>query len=122
MIEDGKARSDEKLRFDLLPPDAMVELVRVFHVGAAKHGARNWEEAPFEARRYIAAIQRHVAQWSAGEDVDPEDGCHHLAKVACQALMIVARTKRGAFIDTRRRVRLPSSAFSVAPPPQIAKR
>ena len=89
-----------KLRYDLLPPDALAELVRVYGIGAVKYGAGNWENGMDWGRVY-AALQRHANKWWAGERNDPEDGQHHLASVAWCALTLMAYEIRNAGTDTR---------------------
>lgn len=82
-----------KLRYDLIPPFALEELVRVFSYGAEKYGARNWEVG-LDWGRLFGAAQRHLWSWWAGEDADEETGISHLAHAAwnCLALLEFART------------------------------
>ena len=90
----GAVKDDAgKLRYDLIPPFALEELVRVFSYGAAKYGERNWE-AGLKWSRLFAAAQRHLWSWWAGEDADPETSLSHLAHAAwnCLALLEFART------------------------------
>jgi hypothetical protein len=89
-----------KLRYDLLPSDALAELVRVYGIGAAKYGDRNWENGMDWGRVY-AAMLRHSQRWWGGERDDPEDGQHHLASVAWCALTLLAYELRGVGTDTR---------------------
>lgn len=84
------ARKDDegKLRYDLVPPHALEELVQVYTMGAAKYGDRNWQKG-LTWGRVFAAIMRHLWAFWGGEDLDPEDGVPHLAHAAwgCFALL-----------------------------------
>lgn len=79
---------DDKLRFDLVPPHALQEVVAVYTMGAKKYGDRNWEQG-LAWGRVFGAIMRHLWAWWAGEDNDPESGLSHLAHAAwgCLALL-----------------------------------
>ena len=95
MTAKREAEKDDagKLRYDLMPPFALNELVRVFSCGAEKYGERNWE-AGLDWSRLYAAAQRHLWSWWAGEDADPETSLNHQAHAAwyCLALLEFART------------------------------
>ncbi len=65
-------------RFDLIPVKALWMLAEVYGRGAQKYADRNWERGYNWSKSYQAA-QRHLNQWWAGEQTDPEDGQHHLA-------------------------------------------
>jgi hypothetical protein len=85
----AKKDDDGKLRFDLLPHDALTGVVEVLTHGAAKYGDRNWEQG-LPASRLFAALQRHLWAWWGGEDADPDSGLSHLEHVATNALMLAA--------------------------------
>lgn len=67
-----------KLRYDLLPPDALADIVSVFTYGAKKYADRNWEKGMAFSRIY-AAMQRHLNAYWAGQDLDEESALPHLA-------------------------------------------
>lgn len=67
-----------KLRFDLIPPKVIQELAEVYTMGAAKYEPRNWEKG-IEYSRIYAAVQRHLNQYWAGQNLDEESGLPHLA-------------------------------------------
>jgi hypothetical protein len=69
----------EKNRYDLIPPHALDEFVRVLTFGANKYSPDNWRFVPEAERRYFAAAQRHLWAWKSGEVVDPESGINHLS-------------------------------------------
>lgn len=102
----GAPRKDDqaKARYDLIPPDALDELARVFTTGAAKYGDRNWEGG-LVFGRVFAALMRHAWAFWRGEDRDHEDGQHHLASVAWCALVLIAYQNRGlGHLDDRARL------------------
>ena len=86
--EGGIKYDGGKLRYDLIPVDALEELVKVYTVGAQKYGDRNWEKG-MEWGRIFGAIQRHLWAFWKGEDHDPETGILHLSHACwgCMALI-----------------------------------
>lgn len=81
--EEAVKYDEGKGRYDLLPWDAIEEVVRVYTKGALKYADRNWEKGkglPYS--RLFAAAHRHMQQWWGGENQDPEFGTHHLAHAA----------------------------------------
>ena len=89
-----------KPRFDLLPSDAMVELARVYTLGAEKYQPDNWAKG-MAWRRCLGSLLRHTFAWAAGEDFDKESGLHHMAHVAWGALTLIAYHKRKVGTDDR---------------------
>ena len=93
-LPEGRKDDDGKARFDLLPPDALWEVVRVYTAGAGKYGDRNWEKG-IRYGRVFAAICRHAFSWWRGERADEETGIHHLAHAAWNCLALLAYELRG---------------------------
>lgn len=89
-----------KLRFDLLPPDALSELVAVYTDGAAKYSPRNWEKG-MSWGRCLGALLRHVFAWMRGEQNDPESGHHHLAHAAWGCLALITYERHNIGTDDR---------------------
>lgn len=84
--KDGKPPLEYLVR-SMHPLDAAVH-----KHGADKYGIRNWRKDPIRASTYIAAIQRHLDAWAAGEDLDPDSGLPHLSHVrACCAVALDAK-------------------------------
>ena len=77
-----------KERFDLLPPDALFEVARVFTIGGTKYSPRNWEKG-LTFGRVFAAMMRHAWKWFAGERYAQDDGQHHLASVVWCGLALL---------------------------------
>lgn len=78
-----------KLRYDLLEPYAIQELVRVFTKGAEKYDDWNWLKGGMKTSTMLASLKRHIAAFEMGEDIDSETGVHHMAHAAWNALGIV---------------------------------
>jgi hypothetical protein len=103
-IFDPAPRKDDsnKVRYDLIPPNALHELASVYTMGAQKYAAHNWLSGNgLQYTRLFNAIMRHCWAWIAGEDLDPESGLHHMAHAAfsCFAIVEYHRLKKG--IDDR---------------------
>lgn len=82
-----------KPRMDLLPFDALYEVAKVLSFGTEKYSENSWKKV--EAKRYEAAMLRHLAQYKAGELLDKESGLTHLSHLACNALFILALSCQG---------------------------
>jgi hypothetical protein len=83
-----------KLPWELLPEDALEQVVRVLQFGAQKYAPRNWEKGIAYTRVY-GAIRRHLVAWLKGEELDPETGISHLAHAACEILFALTFETRG---------------------------
>lgn len=91
----GGARFNEgKVRFDLMPPDALWELAKVYTFGARKYKDRNWEKGMVWGICFAAAM-RHLWKWWRGERNDPESGLHHLAHAAWNCMAALSYELRG---------------------------
>lgn len=91
-----------KPRFSLVPQLALDETIKGFEVGAKKYGVYNYSQG-MEYTRYSDALIRHHRAWIKGEDID-ESGVHHLALVACNALMLLDNILTNKGIDNRNKV------------------
>jgi len=95
-----------KLPLDLIPPIALVEMAAVLGLGAdcpAKaYGRWNWRSAPVEVETYVAALERHVLRWRAGEEIDDQTGLSHLASAMCCLALVGDAQEAGTLIDNRR--------------------
>ena len=98
----GRKHDDDKLRYDLVPWDAMDEVTAVLTFGAIKYADRNWERG-MNWGRLIGAAFRHVTKWAMGEKLDPETGKSHLAHAICCLLFLLAYEIRGIGHDDRPR-------------------
>ena len=87
-VANGRKFDMGKLEYDLIPPYALEEMVKVLTTGAQKYAADNWRMVPEANRRYFAAAQRHLWAWKRGEIKDAETGIHHLAHAACNLFFL----------------------------------
>ena len=77
----------DKLRWDLLPVQALEEVVKVYSRGAKKYGDRNWESG-MSWSRFFAAAMRHLWAFWRGETYDKETGLSHTAHAAWNCLAL----------------------------------
>jgi hypothetical protein len=97
---EGLKYDQGKLRYDLIPPDALEEIAKVYTLGAEKYGDRNWEKG-LRWGRIFGAVFRHFIAWAKGEDADEETGLHPLAHAAWGCLTLLAYAKRNIGEDDR---------------------
>lgn len=94
-VDGGGLRYDEgKEAVYLMPPDALMELGRVYGVGAKKYAPRNWERG-MRLSKVLGPLMRHLFRWQMGQDRDEESGQLHLAHVAWNALALLTYALRG---------------------------
>lgn len=78
-----------KLKYDLVPWDALDEVVRVLQHGAIKYGPESWKKV-YPKRRYKNALLRHVSDYIGKQEQDDQDsGIHHLAHAICNCLFLI---------------------------------
>lgn len=97
----GVKHDAAKLRYDLIPPEALDAVAAVLGYGAAKYGVRNWERG-MSWGRVFGASMRHLWAWWRGEETDSESGLSHLAHAACGVCFLLAYSARKAGTDDRR--------------------
>jgi hypothetical protein len=91
----------KKVPLCLVPFVALIQMAMAFAEGARKYGAFNWRRKKVRRSVYIEAILRHAIALNAGEDIDPDSGLPHEAKLmACAAIMLDAK-EAGCLIDDR---------------------
>ena len=86
--QEGKKFDQNKLRYDLLPWDAIAELTKILMFGAHKYGERNWEKG-IRFSRLFSATLRHLLAWWKREENDPETGLSHLAHATVNLLFLL---------------------------------
>lgn len=98
-----QGRKEVKLaRLDLIPAKPLWLLSEVYGRGARKYADRNWERGIQYSKLY-GALLRHALKFWGGEDIDPEDGQHHLASVAWHALALLEMQETHPELDDRPR-------------------
>ena len=82
------ARFDNgKARYDLIPQQALHEIVLVYTFGAKKYDPTNWVKGmPWS--KVIGPMLRHASRWLRGEKYDKESGIHHLAHLIWNAIAL----------------------------------
>jgi hypothetical protein len=100
-IRAGGVKHDQnKIRWDLVPYDAVNEIAKVLTFGAAKYEARNWEKGMNWSRAF-GALQRHLTRWFHGQDKDKETKLTHLANAGCCIFFLLAWELRQVGVDDR---------------------
>jgi hypothetical protein len=92
-----------KVRYDLLPAEALLHWALSMTYGVFKYEEWNWANG-IQASKYYGALQRHLMSWWTGESYDPETGgtVHHLGQVMFAAACLLTLELRGTLIDDRR--------------------
>ena len=98
--EQGKKNDTGKLRFDLIPVEPLRKVAEVYSIGSRKYVDRNWEKG-LQWGRVFAALQRHAWAFWNGEQVDKDDGQHHLASVVWCALALMEYERTHKELDDR---------------------
>ena len=98
--ERGIKHDTSKLRFDLIPPSSLEELVSVYTFGAEKYEPRNWERG-IEYSRIYAAVQRHLSAYWRGQDLDEESALPHLAHAAWGLFALLEYQRTHPELDDR---------------------
>jgi hypothetical protein len=93
--------SNAKVPLHLWPATATALGCMTMQEGADKYGRNNFRATNIEASTYMAALGRHALSWWEGEDIDPDSGLPHLAKMlACIAIVVDAHYA-GTLVDDR---------------------
>lgn len=88
----GFKKFDEgKLRWNLLPNEALEEVLRIFEFGANKYGEFNWltNSKGVSWTRYSNALERHLKKWKLSKDYDEESNMYELAHLITNGLMLL---------------------------------
>ena len=78
-----------KTEYHHIPPRALKALADILTFGARKYAPNSWKNV--EAVRYVDALYRHLEKVRMGESID-EDGFHHLAAVAANAMFLLEKS------------------------------
>ena len=105
-MSEGRKADAGKLPYDLLPSDAIEEILEVLKYGAAKYEPRNWEKG-MKYSNVIASLDRHWNDFKAGVERDPETGCLHITHVVWNAMALLTFKLRGIGIDDRQKIKMP---------------
>src|SRR5690606_15189548 len=100
MVTQGLRYDNNKIRFDLIPPEADKALAEILTMGAKKYAERNWELG-MDWMKMIASLKRHLNAWESGVDNDEESGFNHMKHVLWNAMALVTYIERNIGNDNR---------------------
>lgn len=90
-----------KLPMHLVPDITKAYLALGHGEGMLKYGLVNWRAVGVRASIYLAALARHIAKWTEGEESDPTTKVPHLASaLACLSILVDA-IHAGKLVDDR---------------------
>jgi hypothetical protein len=94
-----------KLEWEMMPEEALEEVMKVLQFGANKYGKWNWLDNANEAEytRIMNAIERHFKKFKKGQDLDEESSLPELAHVIVNCLFILQYQCLDVGIDNRRK-------------------
>jgi len=84
----GKRYNKDKVRIDLIPPEPLNEVAKVFTVGANKYGDYNWMKG-MNWSTVIASLERHLNAFKTGQDYDEETGLYHMAHLVANGMFLL---------------------------------
>lgn len=79
--ETGGQKGSKPQRYDLIPTEPLRLLATLYGRGAEKYDDDNWRKG-YDWKFSYAALQRHLNQFWAGEDIDPEMQVPHVINAA----------------------------------------
>jgi len=77
-----------KLRWDLVPLEAIEGLVKVLTFGAQKYEDNGWKGLKNDQERIHGAVMRHYAALRKGQTIDEESGLPHLDHMMCNLMFL----------------------------------
>lgn len=94
-----------KLEWEMMPEEALEEVMKVLQFGANKYGKWNWLDNANEAEytRIMNAIERHFKKFKKGQDLDEESSLPELAHVITNCLFLLQYQCLDVGVDNRRK-------------------
>lgn len=83
----GMKDDKNKLQWELLPYDAIEEIVKIMTHGAIKYEPDNWKKVAPE--RYFGALMRHLVADVKGESFDKDSGFLHLSHATTNIIFLL---------------------------------
>lgn len=99
-MDEGVKFDNDKIRYDLIPPEAMTAMATILQAGAAKYAERNWESGMAWSRLFRGALG-HLWDWWSLKGNDPETGRSHLWHALCCVAFLVTYEQRDIGTDNR---------------------
>jgi hypothetical protein len=91
-----------KPNLSIVPLRPLYEVALALYEGARKYGPWNWRKENVDEVIYVDAAIRHMNQWLAGEDIDPDSGLPHISKAIAGLIILRDAQHHECSIDTRR--------------------
>lgn len=96
----------------LIPPDALLELAKVYTRACTpmegypegKYPKRNWERG-MNWSKVTDSLERHLITFKKGEDIDAETGLLHTAQIAWNAMALLTYQLRNIGVDDRHKIK-----------------
>lgn len=86
----GVRYNQNKNRLELIPPEFIDEVGKVFTFGAKKYSVDNWKHLDEDQQKQImGSLLRHIIEYHKGNKLDDESGLNHLAHAACNIAMMI---------------------------------
>ena len=90
----------DKLRWSLIPVEAIEELVAVAEMGAKKYGVNNWQQLPYLTKDMILdSLYRHIAARRKGEMIDHESKLYHMAHAMWNCMSLLTYDRCGYLVE-----------------------
>jgi hypothetical protein len=84
----GTRHNTGKLRYSLLPPNVLLEVIKVLEMGATKYGESNWKKGlPYS--EIINSLERHLGQFKLLQDTDEESKLSHIAHLVANGIFLL---------------------------------
>lgn len=96
----GRKDDSGKPALEYIPKSAMWAMGGAFAYGAKKYGAFNYKGG-LKVTRCLAAAVRHIYQYLAGENLDPESGISHLGHAMASLAMAIDMVENDTNLDDR---------------------
>lgn len=102
----AERKNGDKVPVELVAPEFIWETAKVLEGGAKKYARDQWRQG-MKFSTCLGSLHRHIMKWAAGEDIDPEFGCSHLAHAACNLMFLFNYQRMGRTdLDDRQKVPL----------------
>ena len=89
-----------KNRLDLIPPEFIEEVGKVFTFGATKYEDNNWKKG-LKFSNIIASLERHLLEIKKGNDYDDESNLLHAAHIGCNTAFLIWNYQNRKDMDDR---------------------
>jgi len=92
-----------KVRYDLLPPNALEEIALTlqYAVESGKYEEWSWMTEKRPWTYYFSSALRHMWKWFCNERNDSETDRHHLAHAAARLMFLIEHDKLTPDLDDR---------------------